>query len=163
MKIAEPFGCFSNFSRHPITIEGKKWMTTEHWYQAQKFEDTELREKVRLAGSPWVAAQIGRDPELPLRPDWEQIKVAVMEQALRYKVEQNPEVKEILLYKTGDDEIVEHTPRDHYWADGGDGSGKNMLGKLWMKIRDELRKKQEDKAKVIDEYHVEEYHITGSD
>jgi len=139
LKIAEPYGCFSNFSRHPITVNGKEWKTTEAYYQAQKYEDPELREKVRLAASPWVAAQIGRDPSLPLRKDWEQIKEAVMMEALMFKVSQNKDVKDTLL-STGDNEIVEHTPRDHYWADGGDGSGRNRLGILWMEIRKELRK-----------------------
>jgi predicted NAD-dependent protein-ADP-ribosyltransferase YbiA (DUF1768 family) len=37
--------------------------------------------------------------------------------------------------------IIEHTKNDNYWADGGDGSGKNMLGKILMEIRDELTKK----------------------
>jgi N-glycosidase YbiA len=43
------------------------------------------------------------------------------------------------LLETGDARIVEHTTRDRYWADGGDGSGRNMLGRLLMRVRDELR------------------------
>jgi len=70
--------------------------------------------------------------------DWEQIKEKIMKDALRFKVNQHQDVKDTLL-STGDNEIVEHTPRDHYWADGGDGSGKNRLGILWMEIRDELK------------------------
>lgn len=139
LKITEPYGCFSNFSKHPIVIDGITWSTTEHYYQAQKYEDPILQERVRNAVSPWVAAQIGRDPSLPLRKDWEQIKESVMEQALWFKVRQHKDVRDTLL-STGNNEIVEHTPRDAYWADGGDGSGKNRLGVLWMKIREELKK-----------------------
>jgi len=40
---------------------------------------------------------------------------------------------------TGDAKIVEQTENDDYWGDGGDGSGKNMLGKILMRVRDELR------------------------
>lgn len=138
LKIAEPYGCFSNFSKHPITVNGKEWKTTEHYYQAQKYNDPDLQEKVRLSASPWVAAQIGRDPSLPLRKDWEEVKEKIMKEALWYKVSQHTDVKDTLL-STGNNEIVEHTPRDHYWADGGDGSGKNRLGVLWMMIRDKLR------------------------
>lgn len=116
-----------------------QWKTTEHYYQSQKYEDIELQEKVRLSASPWVAAQIGRDPSLPLRKDWEQIKEGMMKEALWLKVNQHQDVKNTLL-STGDNELVEHTPRDHYWADGGDGSGKNRLGILWMEIREELKK-----------------------
>ena len=43
-----------------------------------------------------------------------------------------------LLLDTGDALIVEHTVNDRYWGDGGDGSGKNMLGRILMEIRTEL-------------------------
>lgn len=46
-----------------------------------------------------------------------------------------------MLTSTGDAELVEHTTNDHYWADGGDGSGKNRLGALLMQLRAELRAK----------------------
>jgi predicted NAD-dependent protein-ADP-ribosyltransferase YbiA (DUF1768 family) len=42
------------------------------------------------------------------------------------------------LLESGDARIVEHTARDRYWADGGDGSGRNMLGRLLMRVRGEL-------------------------
>jgi len=35
----EPYGCFSNFSEHPVVVRGKAWPTTEHYFQAQKFAD----------------------------------------------------------------------------------------------------------------------------
>jgi predicted NAD-dependent protein-ADP-ribosyltransferase YbiA (DUF1768 family) len=44
-----------------------------------------------------------------------------------------------MLLETGNKTLVEHTTRDKYWGDGGDGKGKNMLGKMLMIIRDELR------------------------
>ena len=44
-----------------------------------------------------------------------------------------------MLLGTGEATLVEHTSNDAYWGDGGDGSGKNMLGQILMKIRDELR------------------------
>lgn len=57
--------------------------------------------------------------------------------ALRAKFGQHPELRALLL-ATGSAELVEHTAIDTYWADGGDGSGKNMLGVLLMRVRDEL-------------------------
>ena len=39
-----------------------------------------------------------------------------------------------------DAEIIEHTSKDSYWGDGGDGSGRNMLGKTLMLVREELRR-----------------------
>ena len=61
-----------------------------------------------------------------------------MREALRAKFSQHQDLRKILL-DTGDAEIVEHTSNDSYWGDGGDGSGKNMLGRLLMEVRDELR------------------------
>ena len=81
---------------------------------------------------------MGRDRKLPLRRDWESVKEKVMLDALRAKFTQNADLKAILL-GTGDAVLVEHTARDAYWGDGGDGSGKNRLGRLLMRLRDELR------------------------
>ena len=62
-----------------------------------------------------------------------------MFEAVRAKFTQHEELRKILL-ATGDAEIVEHTRKDNYWGDGGDGSGRNMLGKTLMLVREELRK-----------------------
>jgi len=136
-KLADPYGDFSNFSKHPITLKDKVWKTTEHYFQAQKFAGTEHEEEVRLCKGPWSAAEMGRRRDLPLRKDWEEVKEAIMKEALMAKIAQYPQIKDLLL-STGDDEIVEHTSNDNYWADGGDGSGKNRLGVLWMEIRKTL-------------------------
>ena len=61
-----------------------------------------------------------------------------MYEAIKYKFEQNDELRKVLM-GTGDKKIVEHTKNDRIWADGGDGSGKNLLGVLLMRLRDEFR------------------------
>jgi hypothetical protein len=61
-----------------------------------------------------------------------------MTRAVRAKFTQHVDLCAMLL-GTGDATIVEHTHNDAYWGDGGDGSGKNMLGQILMKVRDELR------------------------
>ena len=137
-KTGDPYGDFSNFSRHPIALEGKVWATTEHYFQAKKFEGTEHEEKVRLCSGPSSAAKMGRDRSLPLRADWETVKERFMKIAVLAKLIQYPKIKDLLL-STGDAELVEHTVNDNYWGDGGDGSGKNRLGKLLMEIRSELK------------------------
>lgn len=133
------YGCFSNFSRHSIFLKGKRWPTSEHYFQAQKFAGTEHEEPIRLAGTPRVAADMGRDRKRPLRRDWEAVKDDIMREAVLAKFTQHEELREILL-GTGDAELVEHTPRDSYWGDGGDGSGKNRLGQILMSVREELRR-----------------------
>ncbi|TYC72480.1 NADAR family protein [Stappia sp. BW2] len=131
--INDAYGCFSNFSPHPIQI-GRVWPTSEHYFQAQKFSDLALHDKICRDPSPMRAAQIGRSRKHPLRPDWEDIKLDVMRTALLAKFTQHNDLRTILLETKGQD-LVEHTPHDHFWADGGDGSGKNMLGSLLMELR----------------------------
>lgn len=134
----EEYGEFSNFAAFPITVKGKAWPTSEHYFQAQKFADTQHEEAVRQAPSPMIAAHMGRDRKRPLRHDWESVKDDVMRAAIRAKFTQHAALRELLL-GTGDAELIEHTKNDRYWADGGDGSGKNMLGKILVEIRNELR------------------------
>jgi len=133
-----PYGCFSNFSAYPIVIDGVTYPTTEHYFQSQKFADETIRRKVRTARTPMEAARLGRDRNHPLRKGWESMKDEVMLRALRAKAEQHEEFREVLL-STGQAVIIEHTENDSYWGDGGDGSGKNRLGKLLMKVREEYR------------------------
>ncbi|MBN1673908.1 MAG: NADAR family protein [Kiritimatiellae bacterium] len=131
------YGCFSNFAAYPIRLHGKQWPTNEHYFQAQKFAGTEHEETVRRAETPAKAKRIGNDRRLPLRSDWDRVKDAVMYEAVLAKFTQCPELRRLLL-DTGDDYIAEHTERDHYWGDGGDGSGKNRLGLILMEVRKEL-------------------------
>jgi ribA/ribD-fused uncharacterized protein len=135
----DPFGEFSNFSAHPFELKGKVWPTSEHYFQAQKFAGSEHEESVRLAPSPSISARLGRSRALPLRADWEVVKDDVMREALRAKFAQHPKLKSLLL-ATGNAELIEHTEKDRYWGDGGDGSGKNRLGQLLMELRTQLRR-----------------------
>ena len=136
--VSGEYGCFSNFSRHPIYVGGKHWRTSEHYFQAQKFQGTEHEEAVRLCKTPRQAAEMGRSRKLPLRRDWESVKDQVMLQAVRAKFSQHADLKAVLL-GTGDAVLVEHTEKDSYWGDGGDGSGKNRLGQILMQVREGLR------------------------
>ena len=106
--------------------------------QAQKFAGEPDEEEIRRAAKPSLAAGMGRDRKRPLRRDWESVKESVMLEALRAKFTQHEDLQAILL-GTGDAVLVEHTANDAYWGDGGDGSGKNRLGRLLMQVRDELR------------------------
>ena len=137
----DAYGCFSNFAAYPFRLNNKVWKTSEHYFQAQKFAGTEHEEELRLVESPMVVARMGRDRKRPLRKDWETVKDDIMREALRAKFTQNDELKKILL-ETGDAELVEHTANDRYWGDGGDGSGRNMLGKLLMELREQLKNEE---------------------
>ena len=134
--VGDEYGEFSNFAPFPIRLKNRTWPTTEHYFQAQKFAGTDdaHAEAIRKAGSPMIAARMGRDRKKKLRRDWESVKVSVMREALLAKFEQHPQLRDLLL-STADAKLVEHTERDDYWGDGGDGSGRNMLGQLLMELR----------------------------
>ncbi len=136
--VSDEFGEFSNFAAFPIELDGKIWPTSEHYFQAQKFDDEAYREKIRSMPSPMIAARLGRSRKQKLRRDWESVKVEVMRQAVIAKFSQHEELKTLLL-STGDAKLVERTANDDYWGDGGDGSGKNMLGRILMQIRSNLK------------------------
>lgn len=138
-KTTDAYGCFSNFARFPIEMEGVLWPTSEHYYQSRKFESSADQQDVLLAKTPFLAAQIGRERHRSFRQDWETTKDAVMKKALEAKIHQHAEFHDILLW-TCDATLIEHTANDSYWADGGDGRGRNRLGEMLMELRDELRK-----------------------
>jgi ribA/ribD-fused uncharacterized protein len=135
------YGCFSNFSRHPIKIGGLLYKTTEHYYQSKKFEGTKYEKIVREAKGPKKAAIEGRDTKKPLRKDWEEVKEDVMYAALKAKFTQHLKCKETLL-STENMLIVEDSPYDCYWGWGKSHTGKNRLGHLLMRLRDELKNEQ---------------------
>jgi ribA/ribD-fused uncharacterized protein len=137
-RVDDEYGEFSNFSPHPINLDGERWPTSEHYFQAQKFEDPAVRKRIRQASGPMEAARMGRDRKLKLRRDWESAKDGVMHKAVAAKFSQHPGLRELLL-STGDARLVEHTDNDAYWGDGGDGRGRNKLGQILMQVRDELR------------------------
>ena len=136
--VSDKYGEFSNLSEYEIMIDGKQWPTSEHYFQAMKFEGKNYIEKIRKTKRPNIAAQMGRDRSVKIKRGWDSMRVNVMTNAIRAKFTQHQELHDLLL-STGDRRIIEHTSNDAYWGDGGDGSGKNMLGVVLMKIRDELR------------------------
>lgn len=129
---------WSNFSRHPVEIRGKVWPTTEHFYQAAKFfnTDPEWAEEIRQVKWPSQSKEMGKDKSRPLDPNWESgLKLQIMLEALLAKAEQCPGLL-LELLSTGDAEIVERADWDPIWGDGPNRDGKNFLGRLCMIVRD---------------------------
>jgi ribA/ribD-fused uncharacterized protein len=143
---------FSNMSEHKITIDDVEFKTVEHYFQAMKareFEDTELYQKILKTKTPKAAKAIGQKianfkPEV-----WDKRKDDVMEKGVRTKFVQHPTLRKQLV-ETGDRMIGEANPRDTYWGIGTSMNlekakipskwrGKNMMGKLLMKLREEFK------------------------
>lgn len=135
----DTYGEFSNFAKYPVVVDNKVWPTSEHYFQAMKFPShPDYQEMIRNTSSPYEIKKLGSTRQIPLRNDWEDVKEDIMMKVLRVKFSSYSELEQLLL-STGDATLIEHTKNDKYWADGGDGTGKNRLGILLMKLRDELR------------------------
>lgn len=125
----------SNFAHCPVSIDGDYYPTIENAYQASKTLDKSERRFLNFAiSNPGQAKSAGR--KVNLRSDWEEVKLSIMEDLNRQKYN-NPSFKSKLL-ETGTEEIIEgNTWGDIFWGVCG-GVGENNLGKIIMKIRDEL-------------------------
>ena len=139
-----PYGCFTNFSRHGFELDGEWWKTSEHYFQSQKFVDTPHVEEIRKLATPRQAFDLARKLKDLIRPDWGQVRDDVMRKAVLRKFEFNPDIRSVLL-STGDALLVEDSPTDSYWGRGADGKGKNMLGIILMEVRQKLRERYPDK------------------
>jgi len=132
------FYVFNNFSAHAIEFEGKLYPTAEHAYQAAKCTDPRGQEEIRNARSPLYAKEISNGTYRSARDaDWDSKKLDVVEAILRAKLAQHQEARGALR-DSGDEEIIEDSPTDYFWGVGADGTGRNMLGRLWMKLRQEF-------------------------
>jgi ribA/ribD-fused uncharacterized protein len=84
------------------------------------------------------AAELGRSRKEQIVKNWDNIKINVMYEVVKAKFTQHTELTKLLL-DTKDAIIIEHTENDDFWGDGGNGKGKNMLGKVLMRVRDDIK------------------------
>lgn len=134
------FYVLSNFSAFTLVWKGIRFDTSEAAYHWEKFDgcDQEVQDMILEAPSAHAAFKIAESQRIVRRADWDEIKVDVMHRILRSKAEQHEYVRRKLL-ATGDRELVEDSWRDDFWGWGPNRDGKNMLGRLWMQVRSELR------------------------
>ena len=132
----------SNFWEAPVTYKGITYPSGEAAFQAQKCL-TEEEKLLFTTLRSYEAKRCGR--HVPLRPDWENVKLSIMEGVVRAKFTQNEELKQLLL-ATGDQVLEEgNTWGDVFWGvDAKSRKGSNHLGRILMRIRKELQAKQEE-------------------
>ncbi len=132
----------SNFYPSDVALDGVDYPTVEHAFQAAKTFDHEKRAALRRAATPKSAKAMGR--RLKRREDWFEVSLQIMEDLVRDKFTRHADLRERLL-ATGDAELVE----GNNWNDRFYGAvynshtetwdGENHLGRILMKVRDELR------------------------
>lgn len=129
----------SNFSAFRLQWRGGDFDTSEAAYHWAKFPDSrDIRKKVLLANSAHAAFKVAEQFRAERRPDWDAAKVDIMRAILCAKADQHEYVRRKLL-ATGERELIENSWRDNYWGWGPGRDGQNMLGKLWMQVRLDLR------------------------
>ena len=133
--VNHPLACWS---RHGFDLEGCHWPSVEHYFHAMKFNNPQLREKIRQASHPREAAKVARRNFWKVRRDWKKIQVVIMTRGTYIKCRTHPGVAEALL-ATGDRMLVEESLYDHFWGCGRDQRGSNYYGKVLMDVRKKLR------------------------
>ena len=147
----DEFYCLSNFSPFRLYWRGLDFDTSEHAYHWEKFVHTsqlapthitcdrcDLQQQILRARSAHAAFKLAESHAIPKQPQWDNHRVAVMRHILLAKEQQHEYVRRKLL-ETGTRELIENSWRDSFWGWGEDGTGQNMMGKLWMEIRAELQ------------------------
>ena len=126
----------SNFYEAPVEYNGIVYPHTESAFQAQKCLSKLVQEEFKYL-KPGQAKRYGK--KVPLREDWEQVKDNIMYEVCLAKFKQHKDLAEKLI-ATGDEELAEgNNWGDTYWGTV-DGVGKNMLGKVLMRVRSEIQK-----------------------
>ncbi len=126
----------NNFAPCEVEWNGMLFSCTENAYQAAK-NDLPIWHSLCIHESPFVIKKKSRT--IPIRPDWDKLKIKIMIDLQEQKYSQEPYIT--LLLNTGNVEIVEgNTWGDKFWGvDLKTGKGDNRLGQIIMDVRKELR------------------------
>lgn len=128
-----------NFAAFQVDYLDYRWPTSEHAYHAAKFIDVapDVVDQIKNARSPHDALMIAKEHKSKRTPDWDDRKVEIMYDICRLKAQQNNYVMEKLLL-SGDLDIIEDSPKDSFWGWGPNRDGRNELGRIWMRLREEF-------------------------
>jgi hypothetical protein len=130
-----------NFSSFKVKVNGYLYSSLEEAFQSMLFlpDHKEISEQIKNSYSAHEAQKIMHENINKVKYSNKE-KLVLMEKLLRLKIEQNPYVLKKLL-ETKNYTIMEDSPKDNYWGCGINREGENNLGKLWMKLREEYKVK----------------------
>ncbi|MCR5783252.1 MAG: macro domain-containing protein [Clostridia bacterium] len=132
----EEYFFLSNSYPTKLIFEGITYHNAEAAFQAQKTADPKARAAFADL-APDSAKRMGKS--VPLRPDWEEIRLDVMRKIVYAKFTQNPHLAQWLI-DTGSKPLIEgNTWGDVYWGvDLRTGEGENHLGEILSSLREDL-------------------------
>lgn len=140
-----PYVFLSNFYPCPVVFDGLTYPTSEHAYQAAKSTDRDYQLRICYsAATPAKAKRLGR--KAVLRPNWEAVKCRAMYYILEQKFKPGTELAQRLLSTDGHELVEGNWWGDVYWGKCR-GIGENNLGKLLMRLRDQLKAAVQDTPK----------------
>lgn len=118
-----------------IVYNNTIYYSAEQAFQAQKTLDENQKALMSRNMDGFEAKRLGR--KLKLRKDWIDIKDNIMYEVVKAKFKQNKDLAK-LLKETDNEILIEvNTWKDTYWG-VCDGKGLNKLGKILMRVREEI-------------------------
>lgn len=131
-------GYLANYSNHGFYKNGIYYKTVEHYYQSEKFDDIEIKNKIINANTPKEASNIGRDRTNIRKANFKKIKNKVMYEGILEKFRQNREIA-CKLIETRNEDIAEATVDEYYWGIGKDKTGQNNIGMILGEVRKKIK------------------------
>lgn len=172
-RIRARYGALSNIAtKYPLEVNGVRIGSSEALYQACRFPHRpEWQHDVIAAKCALEAKRASRIDQRSeqSRPDWNNVRVEIMDWCLRVKLTQHFRRFSAVLISTGDTMIVEKSSRDNFWGaipdDEGILHGANILGRLLTALRDEvagLLKSSETRCwSTVQPPNIPDFHLYG--
>ena len=169
LKTKERFGGLSNMAPgFPLRINGVRIRTSEALYQACRFPHMpDVQRLIIEQTSPMTAKMRSKPYRKDSRPDWDAVRVKIMRWSLRVKLAQNWREFGRLLLATGERPIVEQSKKDDFWgakvAEDGALVGMNVLGRLLMELREQLKEDASESLKIVEPLSIPRFLLLEQD
>ena len=163
LKTREQFGGLSNMAAgFPLRLNGIRIRTSEALYQACRFPHLpDVQRRIINEYSPMTAKMQSKLFRKKSRLDWNAVRVKIMRWCLQVKLAQNWQPFGDLLLATGDRPIVERSRKDDFWGakvtEGDMLVGMNILGRLLMELREQLKAEELERLRVVEPLAIPEF------
>lgn len=151
-------GYLATYSDHGFYKDGVYYKSVEHYYQSEKFDDEDVKQRIIDANTPKEASIIGRDRSLRRKNNFFDIKLGVMYEGVLYKFRQNSDIRTKLI-ETRNEEIREMTVKESFWGVGPEFDGENHMGKILSVVREKV--KEELLLKILSKCKNKKVYVIG--